>query len=440
MGERLYMIRINLENCLGPMTIKEVRTNYRKMLFGLQDEIAASNSPWIAFEDLEKIQKIYPELIEIVRKEMLSGWAVSEEFGKKISSSRNQREKKKAKQKSHFLFKTVFLGILAAIAFAGVWLGLNGGAPLKSYFFAKKDPSIEKVEEYYAAGKMVQVEAYIDRYTKQIVRSRDIVDWAPFLRLVAYGRDGQIDGLKNGVLRGNQPWFAPNDCSLEGWRGRWEKSKGEWNGFILGKELPKTKDWAKVLLWDPYWIIRRSHYADWRDPKSYYEACLRIAVKGLEAVSIAPTETELTENRKILLSRLNWLLILIAQTQTTNEFQMSGTLWALSCIESSERDKSSGECIASTDFSDEWKRYLAARRGLRESSLTLVKKKSLKGGEIDAFKQSIDTLSATDYVTGFDYQIELRFYQQIVLSNGNIGVAMEAMKVRYPAVAFSDYP
>ena len=422
------------------MPIKEVKSCYRKMLFGLQDEIAASNSPWVAFEDLDKIQKVYPELIEVVRKEMLSGWAVSEEFGKKISNSNNKKAQKQAKSKSNLVFKTVFLGCLAVIAFAIVWVAIVGAGTVRGYFFAKRDPNADKLEEFYGQGKMVQLEAYVDRYAKQIVRSRDLSDYAPFLRLVAFSRDGQIDGLKAGVLKGSQPWLAPGDCSQESWRLRFERSKGEWSGLIAGRDLPK-KDWAKILLWDPYWIIRRSHYyPEWRDPKSYYEACLRMAAKGLEALVVAPTESELLENKRVLLSRLNWLLILVGGTESASEFQMSGTLWALSCIESSERDKSAGECVAQSDYSDEWKRLLGARRALRETSLVLVKKKSLKWAEIEGFKQGIDVLPASDAMTGFDYQIELRFYQQIVLSNGNIAAAMEAVKVRYPGVVFGDYP
>ena len=437
MSDRLYMIRVNLENYLGPMSIKEVKGYYRKMLFGLQDEIAASNLPWVAFEDLEKIQKVYPELLEMVRKDMLSGWAVSEDFGKKISGDKHSRRHKKAK--STTLSSPLTLGYLAIAILAAMWFIFGGMSSFRSYFFAKKDPNVDRLEEFYNQGKLVQLEAYIDRYTKQIVRARDMTDWAPYLRMVAYSRDGQIEGLKNSMLKGSQPWVAPADCSQESWRLRWEKSKTEWTGLVGGKDLPK-KDWAKILLWDPYWIIRRSHYPDWRDPKNYYEACLRMAAKGLESLVIAPTELEPLENRKVLLSRLKWLSSLITGTQGNNEFQMAGTLWALSCIESSERDKSSGECTASSDFSEEWRRLLGARTALRDASLALIKKKALRGTEIDSFKQGIDILTAADAITGFDYQIELRFYQQVVLSSGNISAAMETVKVRYPTVAFSEYP
>ena len=74
MSERLYLIRIDMERFLGPLSQKEMREAYRRMEFGLQDEIAASNKLWVSFDDLELVKRHYPELVGFVKKEMLSGW------------------------------------------------------------------------------------------------------------------------------------------------------------------------------------------------------------------------------------------------------------------------------------------------------------------------------------------------------------------------------
>ena len=78
MSEKLYLIRVDMERFIGPLTLKEVRDSYRRMEFGLQDEIASSNKPWVAFDDLERINRIYPELGNLIKKEMLSGWGSTE--------------------------------------------------------------------------------------------------------------------------------------------------------------------------------------------------------------------------------------------------------------------------------------------------------------------------------------------------------------------------
>ena len=74
MSDKLYLIRVDMERFIGPLTLREVRESYRRMEFGLQDEIAASNRAWVAFDDLERVKRYYPELVGLIKREMLSGW------------------------------------------------------------------------------------------------------------------------------------------------------------------------------------------------------------------------------------------------------------------------------------------------------------------------------------------------------------------------------
>jgi hypothetical protein len=434
MSEKLYLIRINLESYLGPMLLRDVRTSYKKMLFGLQDEIAGSNNQWVAFDDLEKMERVYPELVETVRKEMLAGWAISEPTALKLSSSRKSRGKDP--------FKTIFLPLIISLIICLIGMVLifslkNGGA--SRTFLAKKDPYVERVTEFLATGKRVQAEAYIDRYQKQIVKSRNIREWLPYLRMVAYSRDGQFEGLKSSLLRSGQSWTAPLDCSQASWKTRWERSRGEWTDFFEGKDIPK-KEWSKILLWDPFWILRRSQLTDWIEPSSYYEACLRMSIQGLQALEIAPTDTVLDEQRKTLLSRLQWMLSILKGTPLQGEFQMSGVMWALSCIESSEEKNSGNECVASNEWSEDWSKILKARLNWRQTSILLMNKKIIKNPQFDEFRQGVERLVPLDPMTGFDYQPEMRFYQQIIITGGNIAAAIEEMKGRLSGYSFDEYP
>jgi hypothetical protein len=313
----------------------------------------------------------------------------------------------------------------------------TGGA--SRIFSAKKDPNIEKATEFYSTGKKVQLEAYIDRYQKQIVKSKNLKDWLPYIRMVAFSRDGQFEGVKPSALRGVFPWVTPNDCSAASWKSRWEKSKTEWISLIDGKDIPH-KDWSKILLWDPYWILRRSTHPEWVEPSGYYEACLKMAVQGLSMVEISQTDSALTEQRNIFLARLNWLISMFKGAPVQGEFQMSGVLWALSCIESSEDSSNGNECLQNADWEEPWNRLLRMRLNWRGASLLLMNKKVIKSPGFDEFKSIAEKLNTTDASSGFDYGPEQRYYQQIIITGGNISTAIGEMKERLIGINFENFP
>lgn len=227
MAERLYLIRINVESFLGPFTLDGVRSEYKKMHFGLQDEIAASNKPWVAFDDLPKIQKIYPELLPMIKKEMLSGWAVTDNLNTKIINNVSHERKPK---KGGVFSKVLLLLIASFVGVSAFYLFRNKQYAMK--FLSQKDPHVKKAQEYLDQKKSVHFEAYMDKYRKKIVKSRNLKQWLPYLRLVAFSRNGSIDGLRSRVLRGSgSTVFAPKDCSVGAWKHRWEKSTSEWRSF-----------------------------------------------------------------------------------------------------------------------------------------------------------------------------------------------------------------
>ena len=62
----------------GPMPLSEMKESYKRMQFGLQDEVTGHCGPWVPFDDLERIKKHYPDIARIVNDEMLAGWGVSD--------------------------------------------------------------------------------------------------------------------------------------------------------------------------------------------------------------------------------------------------------------------------------------------------------------------------------------------------------------------------
>ena len=142
MGEKLYLIRVNLESFIGPYTLSEVRSAYKRMLFGLQDEIAASNMPWVSFDDLLQVKEHYPELMKFVKQEMLSGWAVTDQSVQIDAGAKRKIVKTSTTSGSangsgsNFLLSIV----LVAVIFAGSLLILKNSGVLKRLQLGKKDP------------------------------------------------------------------------------------------------------------------------------------------------------------------------------------------------------------------------------------------------------------------------------------------------------------
>src|SRR4051812_11628672 len=88
---KLYLIRRNLENFSGPMTLGEMKEAYKRMAFGLQDEVSGHCGPWVSLEDLVRVKKHYPEVARIVNEEMLAGWGLSDHSARKIVQEETQK-------------------------------------------------------------------------------------------------------------------------------------------------------------------------------------------------------------------------------------------------------------------------------------------------------------------------------------------------------------
>ena len=72
----------------------------------------------------------------------------------------------------------------------------------------------------------VRFEAFMDRNREEIakaVKNRSQMEsWLPFIRAVAYQREGAWPGIPVRTLRGKDMEFSPADCSLTTWKKRWE--------------------------------------------------------------------------------------------------------------------------------------------------------------------------------------------------------------------------
>lgn len=434
MGDKLYLIRVDMERFIGPATLREIKEAYRRMEFGLQDEIASSNKPWVAFDDLDRINRIYPELSLMIKKEMLGGWGTTESDAKANVKSIHTGTTGKNKTGSliKWILALIVVGILGTLGY------LLQTYRLKDIPLLIQEPLYMKALIQYGDRYNPKFEAFMDRNKKEInqsiVKNRKMYRlWLPFIRAVAFKKDGSWPGLSAVRLRDKDAQYAPVDCSYKAWLTRWQESHSEWKGFLAGSILPE-KDWAKVLVWDEVWIKQRTLDPNWRFPANYYEACLRIARKALKK-SATP---ELQAEANIFNARLKWSISTINGEEIRDEFQMSGGLWSLSCIESTLDGDQLDSCTADKKAIPAWKELIERRIELRKARLLLINHSRLSEPYIKQLRQQLEKIAQKDPYTRFDYKEEMRFLQVIMQNGGDIEKAAKKYQDRKPALKF-DY-
>jgi len=423
MSEKLYLIRVDMERFIGPLTLREVRESYRRMEFGLQDEIAASNRAWVAFDDLERVKRYYPELVSLIKKEMLSGWGSTNPSSVKIR--RDPQESSISRKTVGVFTKISILAAVSFISFVVFYIIRENRITDLSLFF--KDPLISQAIFLYGDEYNVRFEAFMDRNRDEIgknLKSRgQLESWLPFIRAIAYQREGSWPGIPIRTLRGKDMEFSPADCSLASWKKRWESSAGQWQGLLAGSSFPAT-DWARVLVWDSDWIrFRVIQDRQWLTPRSYYEACMSMALKALNELSSNKEKVE----AEVIRSRLKWKLNLLSGQVSDTQFQMSGALWVLSCIESAEHVEEMKNCMNSMKLGCDWSAFLENRAHLREARLIVSENSIINKDQLDRLKLLNEKLSSVDQFTRFDYTEEKKLFQLVIEKAGQVAPAVQAV-------------
>lgn len=405
MAERLYLIRVDMERFLGPMTLKEVREAYRGMQFDLHDEVATSNSEWVAFDDLEKMQRYYPEIGRLVQREMLNGWDISEgesgalASGKKMSSRFG---------KYNFALQIFLWAIMPIMVFGFLWFMKNYEASMKLVTVIE-DPLALRALHSFKTSDRESFNEFMERHRFEILQSFDSDSgkkvWLAFVRASAFSTNGSWGGLSPKVLRGYAPG-APVDCSTDAWLARFRSEPDAARKVIEGSALPST-NWLKMLFWDPLWLSNNRHINDgWLEPSSYYEACLLMANKALQIFSPEKKDQQVFESIKM---RIVWLLHAISsnESQYKQKFEMSGFLWAMSCIEVVVIADNLSRCLSVSIKNQKLKNYLKNRAYIQR--MRILSSKDHRTPEDQAMLLNLlSRVSKEDEVTGFDYSFELK--------------------------------
>lgn len=427
--DRLYLIRVDMERFLGPFNLKQLKDAYSRMEFGLQDEISGSLRQWVSFDDIEGIRRHYPELAQLVQTEMLSGWGLSAHTVPPLASSKVKMPRKKS---SKGLFWPLIL-LFAVILGGGGFLYRQGDfGDLLSFL---KDRNLHSAQSLYGDQYNPRFESHMDRNRDAInlamKKKKGLIAWIPYVRAVAFERDGQWEGATAKKLRGKTDDFLPQDCSLSYWESVWNASRGQWSRYLDGAILP-DEDWSLLLALDPHWVRNRSPMNGWLRPGSYHEACLQIALKALQRQNSSNTPWE----AKVFIARLRWQLGVINAQVLNEEFQMSGTLWALSCVEDSPDDSELRNCLTTLNLKTAWKNYFERVAFKRRIDLLLRDAETLDEAKLNLFTLLVKEFSQRAEGSPWSYAEDLRFYTEIIQQQGRVKQARSIMEQRLPLVRF----
>lgn len=427
--ERLFLIRVDMERFLGPFTLKQLKEAYGRMEFGLQDEISASLRQWVTFDDMEGIRRHYPELAQMVQTEMLSGWGMSSHTHPPLASSKVKISRKR--KRVSLFWPSILLALVLLVS--GLVLFRNG--QFSELQMLLKDRNLYTAQSLFGEGYNPRFEAHMDRNRDAInaamKKKKGFNQWIPYVRAVAFSRDGRWEGLTPKRLRGKIEEDLPLDCSMDQWEQVWTNSRSQWSRYLDGTTLP-NEHWARLLSFDPQWIRQRSPQSGWLGPGSYHEACMQMALKALQRQSSSTGPWE----AKVFMARLRWQLGVIHTETLNEEFQMSGTLWALSCVEESPDEAELKNCLITLNLKTGWKELLERALLKRRIDLMVRAPQGIEASQLPLFQQMLKDFTARAEGSAWSFADDIRFFQEIVQQQGNVNQARSVMQQRLPQVRF----
>ena len=438
---KLYLIRRNLETFAGPMTSAELKDAYKRMLFGLQDEVSGHCGPWVTFDDLPNVRRHYPEVAKIVHEDLVSGWGVSEHGSQII---REETKRIDLKSQKSLRLALVFL----AVAFSAFLVALYFASSGRLASRVKEgipEPTPEEAQGFLDRGDGSGFDGFMqesmDYITDKVVHAKkNEAQWLPYLRLYALHEEGVIPGLAPKVLRGEGATSAPLDCSLRTWRRRWRASIRNWNEVLVQHKLVRAH-WSRLLAWDPAWIARREAKG-WTKGTNYYLMCATMADKALsEVLNDTSALSSLTEAERLgvrqIKQRLEWIIEVSQSGQASGPSQqialqgLSGIgLW--SCFEAArdlkELTKCRGEIPGSVSLDDPWFAYNEERYGWNLLRLAMAQKGSLSPEFIQSLTQYQGRASRGDFFTRFEYRYELKVWRTLLKQPGPVEKILEKLQ------------
>jgi hypothetical protein len=360
--KRLYLIRRDTREFLGPMTADEFKEKISRMEFGLQDEISGHCGPWVVLDQIEPVQQHYPEIAALLSQNLPLSWreitghakVISRQDARRDSGRGNRNRKSTSSRESRrrdyddlqeYILKNqrrknrnliIALCSVALIA-AGIYA-----------FNSRKDDAMVSTAEASALASRPDTSEFmsymglkvIPGAGKMIRNPKNSAAWLPYLRMYAFHSTGSVEGVPQKTLRGELPSSAPLDCGVDTLKKRWRENSSQIVTFVQGKSLSKNT-WTRILALDPHWI-RRRYAKGWIKPRNYYEGCLQMALTSVRSLSsdtnlgADPNDQMTPEILNQVNKRLQSQLEILATGKSTVPSDLTSVTGVLTCYDSAQ--------------------------------------------------------------------------------------------------------
>lgn len=309
--ERQYLVRRGGLNFLGPLPLTEVKAAFGRMQFGMQDEIAGAQSPWVTLGSLNELRSIYPEIANIVHADMKAAWRMSDHAVDRIAQVTPHEDAAAAKGASHrrsSMVAIMFLMIAVGAAAAAVYLAKSMRQSSKLVDTGTAADLNRAHELLMSTEGQEPFRLYMSKklpaITPDIVYGRENgQDWLPFVRAYAFLEDGFVKGLSNRVLQGDigsASW--PNDCTGMVWRRRVRNMADAKANGTLTDVLFMASDLNRLLTTDR--AVMKATQSGWIKPRNFGEACLWQAQRAIKEVIAEPYAGPAPEDRQAWLNQM----------------------------------------------------------------------------------------------------------------------------------------
>ena len=134
-----------------------------------------------------------------------------------------------------------------------------------------------------------------------------------------------------------------------------------------------------------------------------------------------------------LSARVRWMLAVINGTDIDFP-RLTGVLGAITCIEGVQDASKVDMCLSDYIIGDEWLKPVSKRASFRKAWLAISRTETLSANDLPDFRLEVAGLKKMDTIAGLNHSAEIRFFQEILLTNGNISLANDSTKTRYEII------
>ena len=426
MNDRFYLIRKTNGVISGPFNQEEIRKLYESQNISLQDEISATQHPWVFLKNRQVLRKTYPQINDIVKKQEKLEWADSDH------PTRIHRTT------SQWVYAVPAFVFLVVTGIAGAYWYKVQSIPNHTTVLLMRAHEVQHQRRGFALWMNDNLRSITLEMKDPLYHD----EWLTFIRKFAFQTTGKVTGINSSILRGDPLAPTPTRCSLDAWVKRWKNKSRQWKQAPQPPNL-NWPDWLYILTWDPHWI-RQHRQEGWTQPNNYLAGCLIMAQKGLDEVLEDKNFTNKYFNEDSALrramtwisSRLRWQNHFLTQSSAPSyrpSNKLMGPWW---CIESSQ-ELDFEKCPLLPSPTADQKKSIELRQ-IGQIARLLFNNNSLEVDISLLTKQLANLDDFTDPLNGLDYSAEVRFLSLLIKTSGQRDFARARFSSEFSKISLNN--